>query len=221
MEFQPDLSALPAAQRALWDQLDAVPNHFALYGGTAIALRLGHRSSLDFDFMSEKAFSIGDLNQEIPWMKSAERLQCSTDTLTVAVGEDSPVLVSFFGNIRFGRVGTPDRAQGNGVWVASLLDLAATKMAVIQQRAEAKDYLDVFALIEAGVTLESALAAARALYQQQFNPGLTLKALAYYDDGDLGTVPDQVRQRLTSAAVRVGDLPQMDRVSESLSPSTG
>ena len=52
--FAPRLSILPAAQQRLWPELRrAAELGFALYGGTAIALRLGHRPSVDFDFFSE------------------------------------------------------------------------------------------------------------------------------------------------------------------------
>jgi hypothetical protein len=46
--FQPRQDILPAPQRTLWPELDATPDHFTLYGGTALALRLGHRQSGDF-----------------------------------------------------------------------------------------------------------------------------------------------------------------------------
>ena len=55
--FDPDLSILPLHQRALWSELSVVPPHYVLYGGTAIALRLGHRQSVDFDFMSHRSFT--------------------------------------------------------------------------------------------------------------------------------------------------------------------
>jgi hypothetical protein len=48
--FAAKLDILPAAQRRLWNDLDAIPPGFVLYGGTALALRLGHRTSVDFDF---------------------------------------------------------------------------------------------------------------------------------------------------------------------------
>jgi len=44
------------------------------------------------------------------------------------------------------------------------LDLAGTKAAVITQRAEAKDYVDILALMRAGIDLPQAMAAARAIY---------------------------------------------------------
>lgn len=45
MRFTPRLDILPSAQRRLWDELGATPPEFTLYGGTAIALQLGHRQS--------------------------------------------------------------------------------------------------------------------------------------------------------------------------------
>ncbi|MCX6903020.1 MAG: hypothetical protein NTW03_06000, partial [Verrucomicrobia bacterium] len=42
------LNALPTAQRTLWPELEQVPRHFVLYGGTALALRLGHRPEPPF-----------------------------------------------------------------------------------------------------------------------------------------------------------------------------
>ena len=82
----------------------------------------------------------------------------------------------------------------------SLLDLAATKVQVVQRRASAKDYLDVDALIHLGrIDLGQALGAATAVHGDRFNPILTLKALTFFDDGDLSEVPTVVRDRLASA----------------------
>ncbi|MEG2185298.1 MAG: nucleotidyl transferase AbiEii/AbiGii toxin family protein, partial [Cloacibacillus sp.] len=52
MVFQPKVEILPAAQRELWPLLSEVPQDFVLYGGTAVALWFGHRTSVDFDFFS-------------------------------------------------------------------------------------------------------------------------------------------------------------------------
>ena len=49
-ELDADLSkkVLGDAQLELWSSLNQIPDDFILYGGTAIALRLGHRKSIDF-----------------------------------------------------------------------------------------------------------------------------------------------------------------------------
>ena len=53
MTFRPRLDVLPTAQRRLWPTLADVPEPFVLYGGTALALRLAHRTSVDFDFAAK------------------------------------------------------------------------------------------------------------------------------------------------------------------------
>jgi hypothetical protein len=81
-EFKPRLNVLPTAQRRLWDELDATPRHFVLYGGTAIALRLGHRHSEGFDFFSNQPFAPRELLRCIPFLKDSVVRQESPNTLT-------------------------------------------------------------------------------------------------------------------------------------------
>ena len=52
----------------------------------------------------------------------------------------------------------------------------------MQKRAEAKDYLDIDALLQHGIDLPTALAAGRVIYGRSFNPVITLKALSFFDD---------------------------------------
>jgi hypothetical protein len=65
-DFTPRLDILPAPQRRLWDELADVPPEFVLYGGTAIALHLGHRESLYFDFFGNKPLDPAQLVLAIP-----------------------------------------------------------------------------------------------------------------------------------------------------------
>jgi hypothetical protein len=126
------------------------------------------------------------------------------------------VKVSFFGLPNLPRLVPPLVAKSNGVAVASLLDLAGTKASVVQMRAEAKDYVDIDALITRGrVDLPLALSAAHAIYGASFNPQITLKALSYFDDGDLRQLPDDMKLRLASAvrSVDLGHLPRLDSMT--------
>ena len=194
----PRLETLPPPQRQLWKELAEIPSGFVLYGGTALALRLGHRISEDFDFFANSAFQPDELEREIPFLAGAVRLQSSPNTLVSLVEREGRVKVSFFGGLSLGRVLDPEQAE-NRVWVASLLDLAATKVKVVQDRAEAKDYLDLSRLLEEGVDLRQALGAARSVYGPSFNPLLSLKALTYFQDGDLAALPRELQVRLAKA----------------------
>jgi Nucleotidyl transferase AbiEii toxin, Type IV TA system len=195
--FQPRLDVLPPAQRALWPELDATPDHFTLYGGTGLALRLGHRQSVDFDFFSHTAFDSEALAHEIPYLAAAERVQIESHTLTCRVERGGPVLVSFFGNLGLGEAAPREIAEGSRVYVASLLDIAGTKAVVVQSRAQARDYLDIDALIRYGIGMPLMLAAGTAVYGSSFNPLITLKALSYFDD--VPSLPAEVRARLRAA----------------------
>lgn len=207
MPFLPKLDTLASQQRLFWPELAATPGIFTLYGGTALALRLGHRASLDFDFFSNASFDPERLAEQVPYLRESERIQVGPETLTCRVDRGGPVLVSFFGNLDLGQVAAPDLARDTLLRVASLLDLAGTKAAVVQKRADVKDYLDVYAILNEGVDLPTVLAAAGAVYGPRFNPLITLKALSYFDD--VPTLPVEVRRRLARAveAVDVTNLP--------------
>src|SRR5216684_178147 len=209
MTFSPKLNILPESQRALWKELKATPMRFVLYGGTALALRLGHRVSEDFDFFTNAAFEPRDLVEGIPYLRDGRVTLHLENTLTVVLDRNGPVSVSFFGGLSLNRVSSPDTANDNGVQVASLLDVAGCKMAVVQSRAEGKDYRDIAALLENGISLPKALAAAKAIYGDQFEPRTTLRALSHFADGDLPKLPASMQNALRTAAtgVKLDELP--------------
>jgi hypothetical protein len=216
--FQPRLEILPDAQLRLWAELRQVPQDFVLYGGTALALRLAHRASADFDFFSATPFHPEALQQILPFALNAEVLQKSEHTLTIRTASEPGVLLSFFGGLSLGQLDLPDRCHDNGLSVAGLRDLMATKLNTVYQRAEAKDYLDLDALMRSGLSLALGLACARAVYRAAFNPMLPLKALTYFEDGDLPSLPAEVKQRLIQAVDSVGALPTVTPSSDHIEP---
>jgi hypothetical protein len=213
-DFQPRLSVLPAPQRRLWDEFVEVPTEFVLYGETALALHLGHRTSVDFDFFGDRAFEPARLVSTLPFLAGATITQQEPNTLSVSVDRGGPVKISFFGLPALGRLTAPLVAPDIGVRVASLLDLAGTKAAVVQQRAEAKDYLDIDALLnDRRIDLPAALACAGDIYGPSFNPQITLKALSFFGDGNLDRLPRDVQDRLARAAREV-DLDRLPGVAD-------
>lgn len=209
--FTPNLSILPEPQRQLWAELKGTPQTFVLYGGTALALRLGHRQSEDFYFFSNEPFHPDSLRASIPYLKQAEMTQFQDNTLTALVDRNGPVKLSFFGALGIKRVQDPDIAKENGVQIASLLDLLASKLKTVQSRAEAKDYRDIVALFDAGLSLGEGLGAAAAIYGKNFNGALSLKALTFFEDGILPSLAPAIQKRLRAAATSVNlkDLPRV------------
>ncbi|MBC7983263.1 MAG: nucleotidyl transferase AbiEii/AbiGii toxin family protein [Candidatus Obscuribacterales bacterium] len=216
------MEILPPAQRALWSRLAAVGKlGFVLYGGTAIALRLGHRISVDFDFFSDRSFTSQELLRVCDFLAGTVVLQEQPDSYTVLVpdgaSESSGVKVSFFGGLGFGRVGKPSITDDAVLQVASLEDLMATKLKVVMQRVESRDYLDIAAMVAAGVRLDNGLAAARVLYGRSFQSNECLKALVYFHGGDLDALNSAHKQLLVNAVRAVGDLPTCVKASAVLS----
>jgi hypothetical protein len=202
--FSPRLDILPPAQQRLWLELSTTPEQFTLYGGTAIALRLGHRPSVDFDWFSSETFVPSDLLQRVPYLAGAEVRQSAPNTLTVTVDRGGLVQVSFFGAPNLGQVAPAEVAIGPNINVASLIDLAGLKVAVVTQRAELRDYLDVHALLTtAKVPLSDMLASAAIVYGDQFSPLLSLKALAYHEDEALAELSSNMRRDIVAAVSAV------------------
>lgn len=219
--FSPNKDILPPAQKELWSLLrPATDMGFVLYGGTAIALRLGHRISVDFDFFSQKELSRQALSATLPFLKSATVLQEEHNSLSVlvSVGSDQTVKVSFFGGLTFGRIGWPELTNDGILRVASLDDLMATKVKTILQRVNAKDYLDIAAMIKAGVSLDKGLASARAMFGSSFQPHESLKAMTYFEGGDLHLLTSDIKKTLIQATDGVGLLPQI-KLIEGLIPN--
>jgi len=227
-KFRPCLEIFPPAQQRLWPELKAATAlGFVLYGGTAIALRLGHRPSVDFDFFSEKALDRDMIYTALPFMAQSIIVQDERNALSVLVADDhlensehSHVKMSFFGMFNVGRVGEPDMTEDGILQVASFDDLMATKVKVILQRAEAKDYRDIAEMVKAGVSLARGLAAAREIFGTHFQPSESLKAMVYFNDGDLSTLTKDEKNTLIKAVSAVRELPVVTILSRQLTKLT-
>ena len=196
-----------------------MPRTFVLYGGTALALRLGHRHSVDFDFFSSAPLDHRALSNALPFLRGAEVLQEESAALTVSVDRDGPVKLSFFGTIGFGRVGVPETTADGILQVSSLLDVAATKVKVLLQRVEAKDYQDIAAVLRDGVPLPKILGAAMTLYGSSFNPLIAQKTLSWFEGGDLSPILPADRELLVREAARDLEIPVVPRVASHLESS--
>ena len=207
---------LPEAQRRLLPVLAPLRGlGFVLYGGTAIALQPGHRSSVDFEFFTNRPMDREAMRGTLPWLENADVIQDEADGWIVLTSGATPVKVSFFSGLGFGRVGRPI-AVDEGILLASLDDLLGHKLKVLLQRVEAKDYRDIAAMLTAGLELERGLGAATALFAN-FPPCEAMKARVYFGDGDLATVGPDERAILVARADQAGKPIPLPIVSASLS----
>jgi hypothetical protein len=197
------LEILPPEQRALWDsRISQGFSGWVLYGGTALALRLGHRRSVDFDFFS--AQPLRPLEFAESQKLDGRILQAASNSLSLLHRE---VKLSFFGGLTLRVIRTPDFLEHCPV--ASIEDLAASKLAALVNRVEPKDYLDVLAILRHGMRLEEMLGCATAVYRGDFPVAACLKSLTWFEPPELAVLSSEDRELLEKSALDVESIPEV------------
>lgn len=184
---------LPPEQQQVLRQLGPAVTAcgFCLGGGTAIAIQLGHRQSVDLDwFTSQRLDDPMGLSRQL--QSQGIELRVRAVQRRTLHGEVAGVRVSF---LEFGypllepAVAWPDF----DCCLASLTDLAAMKLLAVSQRGAKKDFLDIYALGTQGLSLGEML----DLYRRKFSVTdvvRVLGSLCYFDDAD----PEPMPTMLTS-----------------------
>ncbi len=204
--FRPDLSVLPLAQKKIWSKLANIPKNFVLYGGTAIALQLGHRSSIDFDFFSSDPVDSDYLYAFVSsFLGPLEITQSRQNTLSIITSSDGPVKLSFFWGVETGRVKPPLITEENTMLVASLLDLFGHKLKTVLQRVEAKDYIDTAFLLKSGLSLEQGLSCVLSFWPHAPIQEI-VRALTYFQEGDFSELSEADKQMLIKACSNISYL---------------
>ncbi|MFA6585533.1 MAG: nucleotidyl transferase AbiEii/AbiGii toxin family protein, partial [Candidatus Paceibacterota bacterium] len=166
---------LDEKRRALLPALDAFKQEFYLAGGTALALQIGHRVSVDFDFFTEQDFETEEVYERVQKaFGQVSRTQESPRTLAILVQDD--VRISFMGYhypLLHACVDTEH------LRLASMLDIGCMKLGAIVSRAELKDYVDLFFILK-HLPLPDLLAALSKKLPS-LDQNLVLKALVSFD----------------------------------------
>jgi hypothetical protein len=211
MSFPTRLDILPPGQRKLWPFLSPMKEMgYCLYGGTALALRYGHRPSVDFDFFSDRPLDKNRLEISLPWLAAATVLRNDPGTFIVLASpprSKRPVKVSFFGDLKFGRVGMPELTGDGVALAASVRDLMATKLKALFDRVEPRDYIDVAEMLGNKASLPQGLADARVLFGNVFSPAECMRILCWFDEPGLASLPEPVKRTLTREVKSVWDKP--------------
>jgi hypothetical protein len=160
---------------------------FFLVGGTAIALQLGHRRSVDFDWFTLQRFDPLQLAQDL----RDQGVQFVTDsespgTLHGAVGGVQISLIRH--NYPFL---APLRLWRGSIQLAARADLAAMKLSAIAQRGAKKDFVDIYALGKRADSLEQLLRWYRKKFSVEDFTHL-LRSLTYFDDAEPDRLPRMI-----------------------------
>lgn len=143
--------------RRVWRSMGPLPGALRLYGGTALALYLNHRESVDFDFFTPAPDVRRASISALPWLADA-RLRGGDGVIEASCpGVDRDILVTF---LEVTGLVPPaldaSRSAPNGVPVASPRDLVRAKLEAICNRGAAKDYADIAAAFQAWPAMSAA-----------------------------------------------------------------
>jgi len=158
-----------------------LPLHTYLAGGTAIALYLDHRVSIDIDLFTEEAFYPGPVVSFIGQNHAIEVINVSErDTLNALV--DS-IKLSLF-HYPYPLIKPMIANDAYNIYLASPEDIAAMKVVAIAQRGIAKDFVDLKALISTyGISLDDLMEMVQKKYRVSEEYRYQIKrSLVYFDD---------------------------------------
>lgn len=188
MKLQEDI--LNQNQKKLLKSLDFLAGT-SLYmgGGTALALQLGHRTSVDFDLYSEKKFDVGNLRDLfIREVAGIEVIREHPDGTLQMQAER--VEVSVF---HYPYKPIAHRIEFYPVKLASLQDIAASKIAAVVQRARRRDFVDIYYLSKELGFSKVLECAYKKFPWYRDSSGIVLKSLAFFDEADTDDEADRVR----------------------------
>ena len=156
---------------------------YYLAGGTAIAIQLGHRISVDFDFFSDKKIPktlYSHVKKILPESTSLRPAVNNSDELTIFANDTKITFLYYpFPLVK-------PLINLCGLQLPIIQELAAMKAYTIGRRGEFKDYIDLYyVLLNKHASLKEILTIARKKYKNDFNDRLFLEQLLYLDDVNL------------------------------------
>jgi predicted nucleotidyltransferase component of viral defense system len=170
-------NAVPLNLLAVLESLQEATHQggFALAGGTSLALRFGHRQSVDLDFFTERGF------EPLIW---ADAIGVGPESITgMAAGTLQVMLdgvkVEFLKHA-YPKLAGDDLIQGIRMW--SLRDVAAMKLNAVSNRGSKKDFYDLAMLLD-HFPLDTLI----RYYQEKYRPAslmMVIRSLAWFDDAD-------------------------------------
>ncbi len=174
----------------LLTELMAMPElkDFFLVGGTALALRLGHRFSIDLDFFTLNEFDSESLLADIKKRFTVTEVEKSKNTLNLSIefpeNSGSKVKIDL---IRYAYPLIKPVAEIDGIRLLEIEDIIPMKLSAVAARGSKKDFYDIYFLLK-HYTLEEMF----EFFDQKFenmNKFHIIKSLTYFEDAETETDP--------------------------------
>lgn len=167
------LEILSKEQKELLPVLSSFKKEYYLVGGTAIALHIGHRESIDFDLFKEKNIRKKDLYFKLNSIDYKVSFADYNQVNMISKG----VKITFFS---FPYYIPTDCIVKNYLKMPDLLTLAAMKAFALGRRAKWKDYVDLYFVIKDYFSVKEISKKAEELFKEEFIPKQFIAQLGYF-----------------------------------------
>ena len=154
---------------------------FGLVGGTAIALNIGHRRSIDFDLFSLKEFDNYQIKRKISKNYKIES----------TINDEEGQYTVLIRGVRFTFLYYPYKISfsekfNNVIKLPNLLTLATMKAFALSRRANWKDYVDLYFIMKDYFSLNEISKQGGKIFGKEFNEKIFRESLAYFKDINYG-----------------------------------
>jgi hypothetical protein len=157
-----------------------------LAGGTALAFHIGHRISVDLDFFTNKEFEVEHLIAEVR----------KTGLPFHIMSEGRGYLIANIDGIKFSLFYYDypfiDTVQFRGIFIASVLDIAAMKIIAISQRGKKRDFVDLYCILQAVPFHIIAEHMVGRFGKARISPQHIGKSLVFFTDADSDPEPQYI-----------------------------
>ena len=189
----------------LLKRLLAIPEfqNLRLVGGTALALQLGHRISVDLDLFGSVDV---DINRTVDLLNGFSDVQVQGSTKNMMFFNIEGVKVDI---VNYPYKWIDNQVEENGLRLAAVNDIAAMKLSAITNRGTKKDFVDLYFLLE-----QYSLSEFIDLYTNKYPDAqifFVLKSLAYFEDAEAQPMPkmlididwNDVKRRITDSVKKL------------------
>lgn len=191
------LNILSKEQEALLPFLKQFNKKFILVGGTAIALQIGHRKSIDFDLFCTNPINKTLIKKSIAQVNYNKQLLFEDgDGIHYSI---NGVKVTFF-YYPFNITGSVK--VENYIKMPDLLTLAAMKFYAMGRRAKWKDYVDIYFLLKDNFTIPQVSEKATELFEDGYSEKLFRQQLVYFEDIDYTESIDWITETVDDETIK-------------------
>ena len=189
---------LTEEQQKLLPLIRSFSNDYYLVGGTAIALYIGHRRSIDFDLFTTQDIKRKNIRNLI------DKSGFTVDNLLYEAFDQMHLVVN---SVKITFFNFPHKIVHSMnfdgiIKIPTLLDLAAMKTYALGGRAKWKDYVDLYFILKDRYDLKELSARATEIFGAYFNEKLFREQLCFFDDIDYSEKVEYIGDEINEEEIR-------------------